>query len=78
MTLVDIVAKGRIGFALCRDGLLPAWIGEIHEKWETPFRVTIGTTAGPARGGPGDLQVYGRSHSELETKSPGEAAVPSA
>src|SRR6476659_5283443 len=43
--LVDIVAMGRIGFALCRDGLLPAWIGEIHEKWETPYRVTIGTTA---------------------------------
>ena len=25
MILVDIVAMGRIGFALCRDGLLPAW-----------------------------------------------------
>jgi APA family basic amino acid/polyamine antiporter len=43
--LVDIVAMGRIGFALCRDGLLPAWIGEVHRKWETPYRVTIGTTA---------------------------------
>ena len=43
--LVDIVAMGRIGFALCRDGLLPAWIGEVQEKWETPYRVTIGTTA---------------------------------
>jgi basic amino acid/polyamine antiporter, APA family len=43
--LVDIVAMGRIGFALCRDGLLPAWIGQVHEKWETPYRVTIGTTA---------------------------------
>ena len=43
--LVDIVAMGRIGFALCRDGLLPAWIGKVHEKWETPYRVTIGTTA---------------------------------
>ena len=43
--LVDIVAMGRIGFALCRDGLLPSWIGEVHEKWETPYRVTIGTTA---------------------------------
>jgi APA family basic amino acid/polyamine antiporter len=43
--LVDIVAMGRIGFALCRDGLLPAWIGAVHEKWETPYRVTIGTTA---------------------------------
>lgn len=43
--LVDIVAMGRIGFALCRDGLLPAWIGEVHRRWETPYRVTIGTTA---------------------------------
>ena len=43
--IVDIVAMGRIGFALCRDGLLPAWIGQVHEKWETPYRVTIGTTA---------------------------------
>ena len=43
--LVDIVAMGRIGFALCRDGLLPGWIGEVHAKWETPYRVTMGTTA---------------------------------
>jgi APA family basic amino acid/polyamine antiporter len=43
--LVDLVAMGRIGFALCRDGLLPSWIGEIHERWHTPYRVTIGTTA---------------------------------
>jgi basic amino acid/polyamine antiporter, APA family len=43
--LVDLVAMGRIGFALCRDGLLPAWIGEVHERWRTPYRVTIGTTA---------------------------------
>ena len=43
--LVDIVAMGRIGFALCRDGLLPQWIGQVHPKWQTPYRVTIGTTA---------------------------------
>ena len=43
--LVDIVAMGRIGFALCRDGLLPGWIGEVHPRWETPYRVTMGTTA---------------------------------
>jgi basic amino acid/polyamine antiporter, APA family len=43
--LVDIVAMGRIGFALCRDGLLPGWIGEVHARWETPYRVTMGTTA---------------------------------
>ena len=42
--LVDIVAMGRIGFALCRDGLLPAAVGKIHPKYQTPFRLTIGTT----------------------------------
>lgn len=42
--LVDIVAMGRIGFALCRDGLLPPSIGQIHEKFKTPFRITIITT----------------------------------
>lgn len=42
--LVDIVAMGRIGYALCRDGLLPASVGKIHPKYSTPFRITIGTT----------------------------------
>ena len=43
--LVDIVAMGRIGYALCRDGLLPPSIGRIHERWNTPVRVTAATTA---------------------------------
>lgn len=42
--LVDIVAMGRIGFALCRDGLLPASVGKIHEKYQTPVRITVATT----------------------------------
>ena len=42
--LVDIVAMGRIGFALCRDGLLPASVGKLHPKYSTPFRITMGTT----------------------------------
>lgn len=42
--LVDIVAMGRIGFALCRDGLLPAGVGAIHPRFQTPARITIGTT----------------------------------
>ncbi len=42
--LVDLVAMGRIGYALCRDGLLPAAIGKVHPKYKTPFRITIGTT----------------------------------
>ncbi len=46
--LVDIVAMGRIGFALCRDGLLPPAIGKIDERFQTPLRITIGTTAAVA------------------------------
>jgi APA family basic amino acid/polyamine antiporter len=42
--LVDIVAMGRIGFALCRDGLLPASVGKVHPKYHTPFRINVGTT----------------------------------
>jgi APA family basic amino acid/polyamine antiporter len=42
--LVDLVAMGRIGFALCRDGLLPPAVGKVHPKYHTPFRLTIGTT----------------------------------
>ncbi|MFI1996366.1 amino acid permease [Actinoplanes sp. NPDC020271] len=42
--LVDIVAIGRIGFAMSRDGLLPASVGAVHPRWGTPFRVTIGAT----------------------------------
>ncbi|MBZ5734587.1 amino acid permease [Nocardioides sp. TRM66260-LWL] len=40
--LVEIVALSRIGFALCRDGLLPPSIGAIHPRYKTPFRFTVG------------------------------------
>ena len=43
--LVDIVAMGRIGYALCRDGLLPTSVGAIHPRFRTPLRITIATTA---------------------------------
>jgi basic amino acid/polyamine antiporter, APA family len=42
--LVDIVGMGRIGFAISRDGLLPAAIGRIHPRFGTPYLVSIGTT----------------------------------
>jgi len=42
--LVDLVAMGRIGYALCRDGLLPASVGKIHERFRTPTRITMVTT----------------------------------
>ncbi|MBO3129175.1 APC family permease [Dermatophilus congolensis] len=43
--LVDIVGMGRIGFAMGRDKLLPAWIGRLHPKYGTPSRMTLLTTA---------------------------------
>lgn len=43
--LVDIVGMSRIGFALSRDGLIPHSVGRIHPKWNTPYRITLGTTA---------------------------------
>jgi APA family basic amino acid/polyamine antiporter len=46
--LVDIVAMGRIGFAMARDGLLPPGVGVVHEKWGTPYRLTAAMTVGVA------------------------------
>jgi APA family basic amino acid/polyamine antiporter len=46
--LVDIVAIGRIGFAMSRDGLLPPGVGAIHPAWGTPYRITAVMTAGVA------------------------------
>lgn len=38
--LVDIVAMGRIGFALARDGLLPRTFSKVHPSWGTPVLMT--------------------------------------
>jgi APA family basic amino acid/polyamine antiporter len=46
--LVDIVAIGRIGFAMSRDRLLPPAVGEVHSRWGTPYRTTIAVTVGIA------------------------------
>ena len=43
MILVDLVAMGRIGFAMGRDGLLPPAIAKVHPQWGTPYRITAGT-----------------------------------
>lgn len=44
VTLVDIIAMSRIGFALGRDGLLPQSVAASHPRFGTPFRFTVGTT----------------------------------
>ncbi|GAA1903216.1 amino acid permease [Lapillicoccus jejuensis] len=41
--LVDIVAMGRIGFAMGRDHLLPPSVAAIHPKWGTPWKITLAT-----------------------------------
>ncbi len=46
--LVDIIAIGRIGFAMSRDRLLPAAVGAVHPAWGTPYRITAVVTVGVA------------------------------
>jgi APA family basic amino acid/polyamine antiporter len=43
--LVDIVAMGRIGFAMARDGLLPPRLAVVHPKFGTPSVITLITVA---------------------------------
>lgn len=43
MILVDIVAMGRIGFALARDGMLPDAFRRVHPTWGTPILMTTAT-----------------------------------
>ncbi|GAA4840623.1 amino acid permease [Saccharopolyspora rosea] len=40
--MVELVTIGRIGFAMSRDGLLPAKLSQVHPKWGTPHRMTLG------------------------------------
>ncbi|RRO18944.1 amino acid permease [Saccharopolyspora rhizosphaerae] len=40
--MVELVTIGRIGFAMSRDGLLPPKLSQVHSRWGTPHRVTIG------------------------------------
>ncbi|MBQ6640017.1 MAG: amino acid permease [Saccharopolyspora sp.] len=40
--MVQLVTIGRIGFAMSRDGLLPPKLSQVHPKWGTPHRMTIG------------------------------------
>jgi APA family basic amino acid/polyamine antiporter len=44
VVLVDLVAMGRIGYAMSRDGLLPGGSSAIHPKYGTPYRITMVVT----------------------------------
>ncbi|WP_233600910.1 MULTISPECIES: amino acid permease [Micromonospora] len=46
--LVDLVAMGRIGFAIARDGLIPPSIAKVHPRWGTPYRISAIMTVGVA------------------------------
>ena len=43
--LVDLIAMGRIGFAMARDGLLPPRLAEVHPRFGTPSVITLCTVA---------------------------------
>ncbi|TDB79720.1 amino acid permease [Micromonospora sp. KC721] len=46
--LVDLVAMGRIGFAIARDGLIPPSVAAIHPRWGTPYRISAVMTVAVA------------------------------
>ena len=46
--LVELVAMGRIGFAIARDGLLPPVFAKIHPTWGTPVLMTAVTVVAVA------------------------------
>ena len=43
--LVIIMAQSRVLFAMAQDGLLPAPLGRLHERWKTPVAGTVLTAA---------------------------------
>jgi basic amino acid/polyamine antiporter, APA family len=41
--LVGMYAQSRIFYTMSRDGLLPPWVGELHPRFKSPYRITIVT-----------------------------------
>ena len=67
--LVDMVAMGRIGFALARDGLLPPVVrARSTRRWNTPVPITALTVAVVARAG--RLRAAGRRWPRWSASAP--------
>jgi APA family basic amino acid/polyamine antiporter len=45
VVLLSIFGQTRIGFSMARDGLLPAVLGRLHTRYETPYAITLVTGA---------------------------------
>jgi APA family basic amino acid/polyamine antiporter len=41
VVLILMLGQSRVFFAMSRDGLLPAWLAQVHPRFGTPYRVTI-------------------------------------
>ena len=40
-TMILLLGQTRVGFAMARDRLLPAWLGRTHPRFGTPHRLTL-------------------------------------
>ncbi|GAA4514570.1 amino acid permease [Actinoallomurus oryzae] len=41
VVLILMLGQSRVFFAMSRDGLLPPWLGKVHPRYGTPYRITI-------------------------------------
>jgi APA family basic amino acid/polyamine antiporter len=41
VVMVLMLGQSRVAFAMSRDGLLPQWLGRVHPRFGTPYRITI-------------------------------------
>ncbi len=39
--LVMLLGQSRVFYSMSRDGLLPAWAGQVHPRWRTPWVSTL-------------------------------------